>query len=264
MPKLFSSIRSLWPSRQTMPGQEADPDWEPAISPFSSKAEPVMPPPVRNISAPPETPANMAELKADEIAATRIALDTLMQEVFADLNQNRANQESLLKTYEAQSDVAMRRTLACQYKYVQAKAGQLEERHEELTLQLRLWDSVAIQVEKAQWQEGKLNRAKQPAVELSSLQAMMQSTIAQGEQARQQIQDTLDMVDAAAGKAKVRRDFGVQATMAEMDQQLAQQREAKALAQQHELADLANGVDAMLNKPLASTSKQAVSMKGGA
>jgi hypothetical protein len=229
MPRLFASIRALFGSQRPVANVRA----EPAVDGQDSTAETRLPPELR-----------LTDFKPEDIRATRMALDNLLRQVVSDLAENCADQDSLVKAYAAQTDDAGRRTLARQYQCVQSKGQQLEGRHEDLSKHLRMWDAVAMLVDKERWQEGKLNPASVPAVSMASLQSMMAKAIARADQSHQQLLELLDLVDMVDEKARLRRDFSLQTTMTALDEKVAQLREVSIAAQQSQLSGLADSVEA--------------------
>ncbi len=239
MPGFLSALQSLFfPARRAAPVPLREPESEPGKC------------------------LRLADLDPAAIASTRQSLDEEARQIFHDIEENRIDQRSLITAYDAaRGDEGRQRTLARQYAYAKDQGGKLEERHNKLTLRLRLWDSVDMLGRQQAWQEKVASSSRHPGLDTASLKAMIEQAVAESEHDSHLLREMLDTLDDAASRDEAQRNIGLRDVMAEMAALAAQQREHSAAKEQVQLTGLADGLESWLAQSQAAASK--VSLREG-
>lgn len=214
------------------------------------------PVPLREPESEPGKCVRLADLDPAAITGTRQSLDEEARQIFVDIEENRIDQRSLITAYDtARGDEGRQRVQAQHYAYAKEQGRGLEERHSELTLRLRLWDSVSMLGRQQAWQEKLASSSRHLGLDTASLKAMIEQAVAENEHDSHLLRETLDTLDDAASRAETQRNIGLRDVMAEMETLAAQQREHSAATEQVQLTGLADGLESWLAQSQAAAAK---------
>lgn len=181
--------------------------------------------------------------------------------VLADWQKNRNDQDALIQAFvRAEGHDGKRRGVAEERIFVKRLGRDLEERHHAIQKHLRLLNGIALLLKKQNWLKEHLSPDKLAGLDIEGLQTALARAVAQGEADDQILADMLNVLDASAAKAELRRDVALRDELSELEALSKQMLEQTHAGKQPTLAalsdDLQNWIDAALRERSAMTEEK--------
>jgi len=206
------------------------------------------------------TPSKSSEAFPDIDTSTLEQSMVLLQReavsVFADWQKNRNDQDALIQAFvSADGHEGKRRSVAEERIFVKGLGRDLEERYHAIQKHLRLLNGITLLLKKRSWLKAHLSPERLAGLDIEGLQTALARAVAQGEADDQILADMLNILDASAAKAELRRDIALRDELGELEALARQDIHQRTLCKHSTLEslsdDLQNWIDCSLKEKSA-------------